>query len=88
MAEQKGEGYNHTGTDQNALQGFSHLSVTRTFTKLLKQGNLIPGRISLTPLPFAHCDRMDAGKLGELDLVEAELPAQMSNVGCVQQVVF
>ena len=88
MAEQEGQGDNYAGTDQNAFQGFPHLPVARAFPKLFKQGDLIPGRISLTPLPFAHRDRMDAGKLGKLDLVEAELPAQMSNIRCVQQVVF
>ena len=88
MTKQEGKGEDHPCTNQNTFERFPHNLTTRPFAKLLKKSVLICRRSSFTPLPFAHRNRMDSGKLSELNLVKAKLFAQFSDARCVQTLVI
>jgi hypothetical protein len=75
MTEQESHGKYYPGTNQNILECVSNFWTTRSFVKLFKQSVLIRTRNSLTPLPLTNGDRVNSGKLSELDLVETKLIA-------------
>lgn len=88
MTKQKRQRNNHTGTNQNTLESFPHLSILRALAELFEKCALVGRRNRLVPLPFAYRDGVNSGKLGEFNLVKTELSAQFLDVRCVQTLIF